>query len=505
MTQALVRLLCVGILLAGCFGAALSASAQAPVESQAATGQTNGVGTPNPTEAGNSGTVANPVAATNPVAKTAPATETTPAAETAPAVENPVTGTNSVTETAPAAETSPIVLSTDEKAASPASKEPTANALDWSLKFGDETFTLEEQQSALKAFSEIYAWLDRLIAEHDQLTEELAKATEEGNEPRIHELSEKQHRVMAQVHALYRKARSLSKPAWVADPQNDAVRSFMLFLLATALEEDQYEAAYNIVREMMAKKIHLTDPVLYELAGITSFMMNKYDVARLCFNEALRNEKLTAVGSAYKEQIPYYLDVWKTEQALRNAEAKKGDNPRVLIQTTKGDVVVELFEDNAPNTVANFIALVEQGFYTDCSFHTVISGFMAQTGSPLADGTGNPGYSIPDEYDRPDARRHFRGSLSMAHTAEPNSAGSQFFITLVPARHLDGKYTVFGRVVSGMEVIALLERTDTTQVAEDGSRRADKILQAKVLRKRNHAYVPQTLPLPQEPQGQGAN
>ena len=115
----------------------------------------------------------------------------------------------------------------------------------------------------------------------------------------------------------------------------------------------------------------------------------------------------------------------------------------MLIKTNKGDIEVELFENEAPNTVANFITLVEKGFYNGLSFHRVLPNFMAQGGDPKGDGTGGPGYTIADECSGPNHRLHFRGSLSMAKEARPDTGGSQFFITFVPTSHLDGIHTVF--------------------------------------------------------------
>jgi cyclophilin family peptidyl-prolyl cis-trans isomerase len=93
----------------------------------------------------------------------------------------------------------------------------------------------------------------------------------------------------------------------------------------------------------------------------------------------------------------WYQKAWAEEQKIRQAEAKADNLPRVLLRTNKGDIELELFEDQAPNTVAHFISLVEKGFYTGLSFHRVLPGFMAQTGCPKGDGTGGPGYRIPCE------------------------------------------------------------------------------------------------------------
>ena len=182
------------------------------------------------------------------------------------------------------------------------------------------------------------------------------------------------------------------------------------------------------------------------------------------------------------------------ELIVRHKEAKADDLPRVKLQTSKGDVVLELFEDQAPGSVGNFISLVEKGFYDGLTFHRVIDEFVAQGGDPKGDGTGGPGYTIKDEQEEPDARNHFRGSLSMAHSNRPgrtDTGGSQFFICFEePAtRGLNGKHTVFGRVVSGMEFVDQLTRRNTAN-EEDKKITPDKIVKAEVIRKRDHEYAP---------------
>ena len=168
------------------------------------------------------------------------------------------------------------------------------------------------------------------------------------------------------------------------------------------------------------------------------------------------------------------------------AQANDGDLPQVMLKTSKGEVVIELYEDEAPNTVANFISLVEKKFYDGLTFHRVIDGFMAQGGCPKGTGVGGPGYAIACECYQKNARKHGRGSLSMAHAGK-DSGGSQFFITFVATPHLDGKHTVFGKVIKGMEVVDQFERTAPGV-------NPDKILEARVLRKRDHDYQPKTLP-----------
>lgn len=132
-------------------------------------------------------------------------------------------------------------------------------------------------------------------------------------------------------------------------------------------------------------------------------------------------------------------------------------NPVVTITMTNGDVMkAELYPEIAPNTVNNFISLVQKGFYDGLIFHRVISGFMIQGGDPQGTGMGGPGYSIKGEFAMNGVRndlKHTRGVLSMARSMMPNSAGSQFFIMHANAPHLDGQYAAFGKVVEGLEVV----------------------------------------------------
>ena len=132
-------------------------------------------------------------------------------------------------------------------------------------------------------------------------------------------------------------------------------------------------------------------------------------------------------------------------------------NPVVTITMTNGDVMkAELYPEIAPNTVNNFISLVQKGFYDGLIFHRVISGFMIQGGDPQGTGMGGPGYSIKGEFAMNGVRndlKHTRGVLSMARSMMPNSEGSQFFIMHANAPHLDGQYAAFGKVVEGLDVV----------------------------------------------------
>lgn len=126
------------------------------------------------------------------------------------------------------------------------------------------------------------------------------------------------------------------------------------------------------------------------------------------------------------------------------------------IETAHGTLTIELFEKDAPGTVANFEKLAKEGFYDGLTFHRVIPNFMIQGGCPNGTGTGGPGYKIPCEIN---ANKHLRGTLSMAH-AGPNTGGSQFFICHSPQPHLDGVHTVFGQVTDGLEIVDKVRQND---------------------------------------------
>ncbi len=130
-------------------------------------------------------------------------------------------------------------------------------------------------------------------------------------------------------------------------------------------------------------------------------------------------------------------------------------NPTVTFEMENGDIIkAELYPEIAPNTVNNFISLVKEGFYNNLIFHRVIPGFMIQGGDPEGTGMGGPGYSIKGEFNSNHFKndlKHERGVLSMARSASPNSAGSQFFIMHEDAPHLDGAYAAFGKVIEGIE------------------------------------------------------
>jgi cyclophilin family peptidyl-prolyl cis-trans isomerase len=138
-----------------------------------------------------------------------------------------------------------------------------------------------------------------------------------------------------------------------------------------------------------------------------------------------------------------------------------------IMHTSKGDMRIELFAEQAPVTVNNFVFLAREGFYNNTTFHRVIGGFMAQAGDPTATGMGGPGYKFNDEAGALNLKHDRAGILSMANAGR-NTNGSQFFITYAPQPHLNGKHGIFGQVVEGMEVLKSIPERDPQRARQPG-------------------------------------
>jgi len=276
---------------------------------------------------------------------------------------------------------------------------------------------------------------------------------------------------------------------YVANPpdSNTQLRRFLFMMAVDDVNTDQYESALKIARTMLEHGSKET--ALYDIGGTAAFGANQFELAEEYLNEAQLLGKIK-LGEPYLPAVALARDNWEQEQQIRTAEVAADDLPRVRIETSKGDLVLELFENEAPDTVGNFINLVENGFYDGLAFHRVLQGFMAQAGCPQGDGTGGPGYTIFCESSKPGFRRHFAGSLSMAKTQTPDTGGSQFFVTFVATPHLDGQHTVFGRVIEGMDVLGQLQKRDPGESAQLAIS-PDKIIKAEVMRKRpDREYLP---------------
>ena len=269
---------------------------------------------------------------------------------------------------------------------------------------------------------------------------------------------------------------------------------------------DQYEKALPVIKAMLEAGAGEESPILWLCGGVSAYQTNDYELAQKYFEEAQKAGMMGAsppgqgpedplnrvwkLAQGASNSLAANQQDWEQEKEIRTAEATADDLPRVVFHTERGDIVIELFENEAPHAVASFLTLVKQGFYDGIVFHRVLPSFMAQGGDPTGTGSGGPGYSIPCECHQPGYRKHFRGSLSMAHAGR-DTGGSQFFLTFVSTSYLDGRHTVFGRVAEGMDVASSIKRRDPNAPDAPGP---DKILQAEVLRDRGHKYEFEKLP-----------
>jgi cyclophilin family peptidyl-prolyl cis-trans isomerase len=293
----------------------------------------------------------------------------------------------------------------------------------------------------------------------------------------------------AEYNELMKQAQAMSEPlskvaekAYLAEPNKDPeLNDFMVKTLTGMVVADEYEKAAAWARMLLDNNLEHKD--LNVLAGMAFFAVSDFENAEKYLQMAKDAGNITPNGQRYLRLTENYKKLWEKEKAIREQEDKANDLPKVKLSTSKGDIVVALLENQAPIATANFLDLVEKKYYDGLKFHRVMAGFMAQGGDPSGDGSGGPGYTIPDECRQANHRSHFRGSLSMAKTVEPDTGGSQFFLTFVPTSHLDGKHTVFGRVVEGMDVLAKLQRIEPGAPGTP-----DKIEKATVLSKRPHKY-----------------
>jgi cyclophilin family peptidyl-prolyl cis-trans isomerase len=335
------------------------------------------------------------------------------------------------------------------------------------------------------------AHFDKLLAQWTGLMEQLEKLQVEFKKVKPSQrkpVRAKFAELLKQGDALQPKIVAAAEAAYKAAPnKNQKVTDLLSSVVSEDEDDDYYEPLLPVARLLIDHKFD--NPRIYNAAGKAAYELEDYDLAEKYLKLAEKDGTLDDENRRLLDQLPESKAKWAKEKAIREKEDhadKAHELPRVELKTTQGPIVLELYEDQAPNAVANFISLVEKGFYNGVVFHRVIPHFMAQGGDPTGSGSGGPGYTIACECDRPDHRNHFRGTLSMAHAGK-DTGGSQFFLTFVRTPNLDGVHTAFGRVISGFDTLSKLQRRDPSQPDQP---RPDKILSATVLRKRDHKYEP---------------
>lgn len=256
----------------------------------------------------------------------------------------------------------------------------------------------------------------------------------------------------------------------------------------------EYRKAYRMAKALVNRGHER--PYLLPLYGYAAYCVNELTEARAVFSEAMvAGEPLTKEQEAAFDACQKFRAKLEAEQAALLMD-QDSDLPQIEFQTSKGKIVVELFEDNAPNTVNNIVFLVEQGFFKNRLFYE-LSESMAVTGSPTNDAFGQVGYWIKSEHDRPNRRPHLRGYLTMLVDVEAELASSQFAFVTRPRPDLDDQLnTVFGRVIEGDVVLDNLERAGTKwqemiKAQDSLIGPPDQIIAARVIRKRAKEYVPE--------------
>jgi len=232
------------------------------------------------------------------------------------------------------------------------------------------------------------------------------------------------------------------------------------------VDKGQLTDCFAVTKKLLL--FYPNDPDLTKLMGRVSIMTNDFESA-LSYYETNKSE---AESFGLPEQMLYgSVDKlgpdFERELQFRESDAQGEALPHAVLKTNKGTIVIELFENQAPETVANFVSLAKAGFYDEVIFHHVLNNMIAESGGMTISQPKPIDYTIHDESQKPDARHHFRGSVSMVlNDNQPNSGGSLFRIMRVPNPFLNGKSTVFGRVISGMGVVDSIENTFTINEEE---------------------------------------
>jgi cyclophilin family peptidyl-prolyl cis-trans isomerase len=279
-------------------------------------------------------------------------------------------------------------------------------------------------------------------------------------------------------------------------------------LAKVEFDKNHFQAAYNAALEAVRQAPK--DPANWEIFVRSSFAVERFDEVTNRLRQEFPEPNVPEWVRAIQLDARKLSVLWQREQAQRAKESAAGNLPLVRFTvehrqfegnnvkvTGTGQVDIELFEDQTPAAVANFLSLAETGFYDGTLFYWAEAGHMVVGGDPNTkntdpndDGLGGPGYSIPDEFGSPSARAHFRGVLSTVQNG-PRTAGSQFFITLVPSPEFDGNSTAFGRVVKGQDVLDSVTQGRTNRNVGQFGRiiPGDRLVKVTVVRKRPHAYT----------------
>jgi peptidylprolyl isomerase len=264
---------------------------------------------------------------------------------------------------------------------------------------------------------------------------------------------------------------------------------------------DRVEDVHQAARVILETPPAPLDPPLIDAIGYIGYASCDFDLAQKAWTKYSQDAVLPEASNSKFQTIDLAKQQWELEQQYRKDDAGK-DNPIVQLITTKGTLTVELFEDQAPNSVANFIYLIEHDYYSRLRIFKVLEKFGIQTGCKLGDGSSNAGYTIPSEAALADSRKVFRGSLFYAigaskdtNALDPSTASSQFVIATTPLPTLNDQVTVFGRVIDGEFKLGTFRKVDLTKEEQkkDPNIETDYLARSTITKKRDHQYLPEIL------------
>lgn len=331
-------------------------------------------------------------------------------------------------------------------------------------------------RTALTTWRESAAELRKLVG---------ANSSKEKPEERRARVDTAAHESDAKLDALIEAA----KVAYEADPKDRDIETFLGYVTNLIGAFDRLEESLDIALLLAKHGVETTD--LFNFIGRSALEVGQFDLAEEYWKKSQALGKLDPDGEKQLAKLEEWRSRVGEETARRQEEARADNNPRIRFNTTRGEFIVELFEDDFPNTINNFVYLVEQAYFTNHPFFRVVSGFGATTGCPAGNGTGGPGHVIANEAASGKNRPHLRGTLAMVTTKE-GIHGSQFFIKYrLTGGGLETDMPVFGRVIEGMEVVSRLQRAEPFTKLKQAS--PDKILEARVIRKRDHEYFPEAV------------
>ncbi|MCY2984944.1 MAG: peptidylprolyl isomerase [Planctomycetota bacterium] len=354
------------------------------------------------------------------------------------------------------------------------------------LPTGDESEAGKKYQAAFNAFRLAAIDLNQVQVEFHlttQFTEEFRQKINNDWKDAIHKS------FVAKTNWI-----TVAGETFASDPEKYlGIGATLCEMMIADVELDRTDGWLNAAKAITLSRKFESEEVL-RAACLIAYANADFDFTEQC----LHFQKEMGSSNKFLGEISTVREKWQRELEIRKLEAEKNDNPRVEFLTTKGKLVIELYEDAAPETVKSFMYLVERGYYKRKSFFRVEKHLCAQTGCEKGDGTGDAGYTIPGEADLPGHRDHFRGTLAIALGSDEktgkvlsDTGSSQFYISFLPAPNLDGRYTVFGRVIEGIETMSFFR---VMNLGEEAQRKEEKqpdiVLDCKVIRKRSTEYKP---------------